>query len=84
MISTFWSYSAVFALLLPQKEEPVVIEPKKKTSFWKIIGRTLLVAVITAVVALAAYLLIARFMPEVLDNVLYSPEELEIINKSIC
>ena len=65
-------------------ETPVVIEPKKKTSFWKIIGRTLLVAVITAVVALAAYLLIARFMPEVLDNVLYSPEELEIINKSIC
>ena len=69
--------------------EPVVevtsesVAPKK-TSFWKILGRTLLIAVITAVVALAAYLLIARFMPEVLDNVLYSPEELEIINKSIC
>ena len=71
------------------EQEPVVeVTPEsvapKKPSFWKILGRTLLIVVITAVVALVAYLLIARFMPEVLDNVLYSPEELEIINKSIC
>ena len=67
-------------------EPTPVVEPVKKAkpSFWKIFGRTLLVLVITAVVALAAYLLIARFMPGVLDNVLYTPEELEIINKSIC
>ena len=67
-------------------ESTPVVEPVKKAkpSFWKIFGRTLLVLVITAVVALAAYLLIARFMPGVLDNVLYTPEELEIINKSIC
>ena len=67
-------------------EPTPVVEPVKKAkpSFWKILGRTLLVLVITAVVALAAYLLIARFMPGVLDNVLYTPEELEIINKSIC
>ena len=67
--------------------EPIVEEtpaPKKKSSFWKVLGKTLLIIVITAVVALAAFLMLARFMPDVLDNVLYTPEELEIINKKIC
>lgn len=70
----------------PVSEPTPVVESikKAKPSFWKILGRTLLVLVITAVVALAAYLLIARFMPGALDNILYTPEELEIINKSIC
>ena len=61
--------------------EPIV---KKKPSFWKVLGKTLLILVITAVVALAAFFAVAHFMPEVLDKVLYTPEELEIINKSIC
>ena len=61
--------------------EPVV---KKKPSFWKVLGKTLLILVITVVVALAAFFAVAHFMPEVLDKVLYTPEELEIINKSIC
>ena len=61
--------------------EPIV---KKKPSFWKVLGKTLLILVITAVVALAAFFAVAHFMPEVLDKVLYTPEELEIINTSIC
>ena len=61
--------------------EPIV---KKKPSFWKVLGKTLLILVITAVVALAAFFAVAHFMPEVLDKVLYTPEELEIISKSIC
>ena len=72
----------------PVAESTPVAEPevqeKKKPSFWRVLGKTLLILVIAALVALGAYLLIAHFMPEVLDNILYTPEELEIINKSIC
>lgn len=73
--------------VVEQKPEPVVepeVHEKKRSSFWKVLGKTLLILVISTVVALGAYLLVAHFMPEVLDNILYTPEELEIINKSIC
>jgi hypothetical protein len=72
----------------PVAESTPVAEPevqeKKKPSFWRVLGKTLLILVIAAVAALGAYLLVAHFMPEFLDNILYTPEELEIINKSIC
>ena len=72
----------------PVAESTPVAEPevqeKKKPSFWRVLGKTLLILVIAAVAALGAYLMVAHFMPEFLDNILYTPEELEIINKSIC
>lgn len=64
----------------PVAEEPVV-EAKKKPGFWKIFAKTLMWLVITAVVLLAAFILVARFAPDTLDKILYTPEELEIINR---
>ena len=59
---------------------PVVVKEDKE-SFWKIFAKTLMWLVITAVVLLAAYIIVARFAPDMLDKVLYTPEELEIINR---
>jgi hypothetical protein len=64
----------------PVEEEPVV-EAKKKLGFWKIFAKTLMWLVISAVVLLAAFILVARFAPDTLDKILYTPEELEIINR---
>jgi nucleoid DNA-binding protein len=64
----------------PVAEEPVV-EAKKKLGFWKIFAKTLMWLVIFAVVLLAAFILVARFAPDTLDKILYTPEELEIINR---
>ena len=64
----------------PVAEEPVV-EAKKKPGFWKIFAKTLMWLVISAVVLLAAFILVARFAPDTLDKILYTPEELEIINR---
>ena len=64
----------------PVAEEPVV-EAKKKPGFWKIFAKTLMWLVITTVVLLAAYIIVARFAPDMMDKILYTPEELEIINR---
>ena len=63
-----------------EAEEPVAVQ-KKKPSFWKIFAKTLMWLVITAVVLLAAYIIVARFAPDMMDKILYTPEELEIINR---
>lgn len=63
-------------------EEVRVAEPgpaakkKKKCRWW----RWVIALLITAVIALAAYLLIAYSAPDLLDSILYTPEELRIIN----
>lgn len=59
---------------------PVVVK-EDKASFLKIFAKTLMWLVIIAVVLLAAYIIVARFAPDMLDKVLYTPEELEIINR---
>lgn len=55
--------------------EPVVVAaPKRK-------GLKVIVALLVlAVVAAAAFVVVSRVAPEVLDPILYSPEELEILN----
>ena len=63
-----------------EAEESVAVQ-KKKPSFWKIFAKTLMWLVITAVVLLAAYIIVARFAPDMMDKILYTPEELEIINR---
>ena len=63
-----------------EAEEPVAVQ-KKKPSFWKIFAKTLMWLVITTVVLLAAYIIVARFAPDMMDKILYTPEELEIINR---
>ena len=42
--------------------------------------KTLLVLLMAAVILLVAYVAVARLCPEFTDRLLYTPEELEIIN----
>ena len=41
---------------------------------------TVMLLVVLAVVLLAAFAVVARMMPGVFDTILYTPEELEILN----
>ena len=54
-------------------------EEKKKKEGGKVFWRLLWARLIIATVLLCAFLLLSRFYPELLDKILYSPEELEII-----
>lgn len=57
-------------------EEPA--EPKK--SFWKVLLKVMMWLVIATLVLCAAYVAVGHFFPEWLDQFLYTPEELEILN----
>lgn len=66
-------------------EEPVAetlaeVEEKPKKSAGKKLLMTFIVLVVLAVVALGAFVAVARMMPGVFDSILYTPEELEILN----
>ena len=74
--------------------EPVVTEPepavavpqpvaKPKRRVWKKIMWTIITLLIIAAVLFGAFFAISRIKPELLDNILYSKEELEIINYQI-
>ena len=60
------------------EEKPVV--PVKKNSFWKVLLKTLIWMVVIAAILLGAYVAVGHFCPEWLDQFLYTPEELEILN----
>ena len=73
------------------EQEPEVIEPetvvepapevvKPKNRFWKRLGWTLLIVVIVAAVLFGAYFVVSRVSPELFDSILYTKEELEILN----
>lgn len=51
-----------------------------RKSPWKTVGRVVLYVLIAIAVLLMAYIAISHFAPEFIDSILYSPEELEIIN----
>lgn len=59
----------------PQLEPAVEEKPKKK---W---GRTLLIVLAVLVVLVVGYMAVGRLCPELIDQFLYSPEELEILNR---
>lgn len=63
------------------EEEKELAESKKKKSKkgGKVLWRLLWALIILAVVLLCTFLLLSRFYPELLDKILYSPEELELI-----
>ncbi len=66
-------------------EEPEIAEvaenaPAKKCRFWKTLGKVLLWLIITAALLLGAFIAVSRYQPQLLDSILYTPEELEIIN----
>lgn len=58
----------------------LVDEPVQKTSFWKVLLKVLMWLVIAAAVLCAAYVAVGHFFPEWIDQFLYTPEELEILN----
>ena len=63
-------------------ETPVVAPaPVKKTSVWKRALKAVLILVIVSVMVLAAFVICARYMPDVVDQILYTPEELEILSR---
>lgn len=59
-------------------EDIVVASPVKK-SFWKTLGKVFLWVCVAAVALLAIYVAVSRLCPGILDSVLYTPEELQII-----
>ena len=53
--------------------------PPVKKNFWKILGKILLWIVVAAAALLLIYVSVSRLCPGILDSVLYTPEELQII-----
>lgn len=53
----------------------------KKKSIRKTIGWTVVVLVALTLTALAAFMILAHTAPDFIDSILYTPEELEIINR---
>lgn len=51
-----------------------------RKSPWKTVGKVVLYVLIAIAVLLIAYIAVSHLAPEFIDSILYSPEELEIIN----
>lgn len=68
----------VAPVVAEKPKKPVVEKPRKSAG--KKILITFIVLVVLAVVALGAFVAVARMMPGVFDSILYTPEELEILN----
>ena len=70
----------------PAVEEPVAQEvsesgsAKKKAGFGKVLLVLFICLVVLAVLLFAAFMAAAHWAPELLDTILYTPEELEILN----
>lgn len=60
------------------EEEPVA--PKKKRSFWRCLGKTILWLILIAALLLVAFVAVSRYSPDITDKILYTPEELEILD----
>lgn len=68
----------VAPVVAEKPKKPVVEKPKKSAGKKLLI--TFIVLAVLAVVALGAFVAVARMMPGVFDSILYTPEELEILN----
>lgn len=66
-------------------EEPSETVPVQHTGkrWWVVPAKILVIVLIIAAIALAAYVAAAHFAPDWIDSILYTPEELEILNRSI-
>ena len=62
----------------PEKDPETPAVPKKSGVKW---GKLLLVVLIVLVILVAAYMAVGRLCPEWIDQFLYTPEELEILNR---
>ena len=71
---------AVEPAVEPETAEVTENVPAKKCSFWKTLGKVFLWLVVAAALLLGAFIAVSRYQPQLLDSILYTPEELEIIN----
>ena len=65
---------------LPTTAREVEKQPKKKRSGWKAFWVTIIVIVALAILLFAGFMAVAHWAPHLLDTILYTPEELEILN----
>lgn len=65
--------------LIPE-QEPEALPQKPARPLWKSVLKAIMWLVIAAVVLLAAYVVTGHMFPEVVDRILYTPEEQEIVN----
>lgn len=68
-----------------QEEQPKTAQvaekqPKKKRNGWKAFWITLIVIFVMAILLFAGFMAAAHWAPHLLDTILYTPEELEILN----
>ena len=68
--------------IIPEEELIVLVEeePVKKRSGWKAVWITLICLVVLAALAFGAFMAVAYWAPDLLDTILYTNEELEILN----
>jgi len=71
---------AVEPAVEPETADVTENVPAKKCSFWKTLGKVFLWLVVAAALLLGAFIAVSRYQPQLLDSILYTPEELEIIN----
>ena len=67
-------------------EDDLSAEPKsqqlpRRRGFWKTLALVIIWLTVAAVLALGLFVVAAHFMPDFIDQILYTPEELEIINR---
>lgn len=53
----------------------------RRRGFWKTLALVIIWLIVAAVLALGLFVVAAHFMPDFIDQILYTPEELEIINR---
>ena len=58
-------------------------ETVKESTFWKKMLLALGIIIAVAVMLFIAYIVVAHVAPEWIDSILYTPEELEIINRAL-
>ena len=61
-------------------ETAVAVAKKPKRRVWKKVMWAIIILLIVAAVLFGAFFAVSRICPELLDNILYSKEELEILN----
>lgn len=59
---------------------PAAQQSKKKGGFWRCLGKTVLWVILVCALLLGAFVALSRFRPDITDKMLYTPEELEIID----
>ena len=65
-----------------EPEHPVLVAdaPKMERNVWKLVVKILLWTILAVIVFLAIFIIISRLNPAFIDRILYTPEELEILN----